>query len=358
VVKIYKIFYENDPNVVYIGQTSRALKERLSGHIYTAKKKLECKTRFYNWIRECGYENLKIFLIYEVEDDKGDHAEIEQIKWHRENGFVVKNQTEGGIGVRKGYKHTEEVCEAASKRNILMGKFKGEKNPFFGKYGKQNHKSIEVHQYSLSGEYIKSFDSINLAGKEFNSWSGRFICRACETGEIAYGYLWSTVKVEKLEPREYSKKIMEESDVDKCFELYQKGFNFSEIEKIIGFNRHQLTRKMKKKFGIDDKHKKNYMEESDIVKAYELYHNGVNVKKIHEMTGFSTSQIKRKLNEKYNLQLENYLIEEHDIAKAAKMYENGISFSQIHKEFRKEMKISKKRITKEIKKYLGIDKKN
>ncbi len=357
-VKIYKIFYENDPNVIYVGQTSRTLKKRLWAHTYTAKKRLDIKTIFYNWIRENGYENLKISLICEVEYERSDEAEIEQIKWHRENGFVLKNQTDGGKGVRKGYKHTEEVCEASSKRNILRGVFKGEKNPFFGKTGKKNHKSIEVHQYALSGEYMKTFESQMLAMKELNLPNNRLISRACKTGEIAYGYLWSTVKLEKLDPRQYRRKPMEESDVDRCFQLYQEGHNLSEIEKITGFGRHQLTRKMKKKFGVEDKHKKKFMNESDIVEAYKLYQNGVSILQIHKITGFSVSQIMKKLKEKYSdLQFEKYIIEEHDIVKAAKMYEEGLSFNQIHKEFRKKMKISRDRITGEIKKYLGIDKK-
>ena len=357
-VKIYKIFYENDPNVVYVGKTSRTLKTRLGAHIHTAKKKLKIKTKFYNWLRENGYENLKISVICEVENDKGDESEIEQIRWHKENGFVVKNQTEGGTGVRKGYKHTEEVCDALSKRNILLGTFKGEKNPFFGKNGKKNHKSVEIHQYSLFGEYIKTFESQNLAAKEgFGPSGNRLLSRACKTGEIAYGYLWSTIKVEKLEPKQYRAKIMEESDVNKCFELYQKGFNFSEIENIIGFSRSQITRKLKKKFGVEDKHKKKYMNESDIEKAFELYQNGASINQIEKMIGFSKTQIWRKLKEKYNLQIENYLLDESVIVKAAKLYESGVSFNKIHKELRKEMKISRDRITLEIKKYLGIDKK-
>lgn len=301
-VKIYKIFYEKDLDTIYIGKTKRTLKERLSAHIHTAKKKINSKTKFYNWIRENGYENLKISLICEVEEINGDEAEIEQIRWHKEKGFEVKNQTEGGTGIRRGYKHTDQVCDAASKRNILRGVFKGEKNPFFGKNGKQNHKSIEVHQYSLSGDYIKTFESQNLAAKEEFGLSGnRLISRACKTGEIAYGYLWSTVKVEKLEPKQYRAKIMEESDVDKCFELYQQGFNFSEIEKITGFKRMQLTRKLKKKYNIEDKHKKNFMNESDIIKAYELYQSGMSVYQIKKITGFSEKQILRKLKENYNI---------------------------------------------------------
>lgn len=100
------------------------------------------------------------------------------------------------------------------------------------------------------------------------------------------------------------------------------------------------------------------MNESDIIEAYKLYQNGISVLQIHKITGFSVSQIMRKLKEKYSdLQFEKYIIEEQDIVKAAKMYEEGLSFNQIHKEFRKKMKISRDRITGEIKKYLGIDKK-
>jgi transcriptional regulator with XRE-family HTH domain len=351
-VKIYKIFYENNPNVVYIGKTEKSLERRFSQHIYNSKKNK--KTKLYNWVSKYGYNDLKISLICEVEIDKGDFAEIEEIRLHKERGFILKNQTNGGDGVRKGYKHTQEVCIKVSERNLLSGIFKGEKNFFFGKTGKKNHKSIETHQYSLNGAYIKSFESQNLITKELGlPWCNRPISKACKTGGVAYGYLWSSIKYDKLEPKRYKRKNMSESDILSAFEMYQNGANFSEIEKRIGFSRHQLTRILKKNFNIDNKYKsKVYMSESDILSAFEMYQNGLTIKEIEKKTGFSGSQIRRKLKNKYNVQFEHFILDESVIVKAAKHYEEGISFNKIYKELNKDVRVSRERLTKKIKEYL------
>jgi transcriptional regulator with XRE-family HTH domain len=348
------MFYENNPNVIYIGKTKHPLNRRFSQHIHAAKKNIK-KTKVYNWIREYGYDGLKINLIREVENDKGDFAEIEEIRLHKERGFILKNQTLGGKGIGKGYKHTEEVRIKCRERSLLSGVFKGERNPFFGKIGNKNHKSIETHQYSLNGDYIKSFESQNLAIKEIGLPSAnRLISRACKTGEIAYGFLWSYIKYDKLEPKGYKLKHMSESDILSAFEMYQKGFSFSEIERRIGFSRTQITNKLKKNFGIDNKFKpKVYMSESDILSAFEMYQKGLTIKEIEKKTGFTNSQIRRKLKNKYNVQFEHFILDESVIAKAAKLYEEGISFNKIHKELNKDIRVSRERLTKKIKEFLN-----
>ena len=98
-VKIYKIFYENNPNVVYIGKTEISLERRFWQHKYNSKKNK--KTKLYNWLSKYGYDDLKISLICEVEKDKGDFAEIEQIRLHKERGFILKNQTNGVMVLKR-----------------------------------------------------------------------------------------------------------------------------------------------------------------------------------------------------------------------------------------------------------------
>jgi transcriptional regulator with XRE-family HTH domain len=146
---------------------------------------------------------------------------------------------------------------------------------------------------------------------------------------------------------------MSESDILSAFEMYQNGANFSEIEKRIGFSRHQLTRILKKNFNIDNKYKsKVYMSESDILSAFEMYQNGLTIKEIEKKTGFSGSQIRRKLKNKYNVQFEHFILDESVIVKAAKHYEEGISFNKIYKELNKDVRVSRERLTKKIKEYL------
>jgi hypothetical protein len=248
--KIYKLLYENNPNVIYIGKTERSIDRRYYEHIYEAKNNRR-KTKLYNWIRKNGYNDLKIFTICEVEKDKEGFAEIEQIKLHKAKGYILKNHTMGGEGIKKGYKHTDEFCKKAKFKSLLSGQFKGQKNPFFGKYGSKNHKSIQTHQYSLNGNYIKSFESQNLAINEIGLPSdNRLISRACKTGEIAYGYLWSYIKYEKLEPKEYKHKNMSEHDTIMAYKMYQKGLSINKISKEIGYSRGQITKRLKNKYKI------------------------------------------------------------------------------------------------------------
>jgi hypothetical protein len=249
-IKIYKLLYEDNPNVIYIGKTARSIDRRYYEHINEAKNNLR-KTKLYNWIRKNGYKDLKIFTICEVEKDKGDFAEMEQIRLHKAKNYILKNLTIGGDGIKKGYKHTEEVCKNAKKRSLLSNNFKGSKNPFYGKSGNKNHKSIETHQYSLDGYYIKSFESQNLAIKEIGlPNANRLISRACKTGEIAYGYLWATIKHDKLQPKQYRCKHMSESDVILSFGMYRKGFSINKIAKETGFSRFQITNKLKKTYSL------------------------------------------------------------------------------------------------------------
>ena len=79
--------------------------------------------------------------------------------------------------------------------------------------GASNKNSKEVHQYSLSGEYIQSFSSVVKAKKEFpcdiyNAAAGRV--------PSAGGYQWRFIKHDKLDS--YS---TESSRINKSKSIYQ-----------------------------------------------------------------------------------------------------------------------------------------
>jgi len=76
--------------------------------------------------------------------------------------------------------------------------------------------------------------------------------------------------------------------------------------------------------------------------------------RLEKKTGFSNSQIRKKLKNKYNVQFEHFILDESVIAKAAKQYEDGISFNKIYKELNKDVRVSRERLTKKIKEYLNI----
>lgn len=78
-------------------------------------------------------------------------------------------------------------------------------NDFKSSPSKYRHKK-QVHQYTLDGKYICSFDSISQAARSFGTTSTRTISCACEKeSRSGYGFRWSFEKYDVLP--EYTKSI-------------------------------------------------------------------------------------------------------------------------------------------------------
>ena len=102
---------------VYIGLTTRLLRERFASHLCVSlsnKKDIHCK--FHNAIRKYGKENFKIEQIDSADSkEELDKKEIYWISYYNsiENGYNMK---EGGFrGV--GYKHSKETRQKISDMN-------------------------------------------------------------------------------------------------------------------------------------------------------------------------------------------------------------------------------------------------
>jgi len=85
----------------------------------------------------------------------------------------------------------ENLCWATPKENTKRAfdelKLKG---PWLGKLGKDNPKSISVNQYSLDGEYIKTYPCIEDVYRERGIKSG-YISAVCKgKSKTALGYKW------------------------------------------------------------------------------------------------------------------------------------------------------------------------
>lgn len=93
-----KIYALKEYHVVrYIGKTINSLESRLSDHLADARKGV--KTHKCNWIRQMldRGEFPSIVLIAEV-DGKGDKEEIAWIRYFRDRGVKLTNNTDGGEG--------------------------------------------------------------------------------------------------------------------------------------------------------------------------------------------------------------------------------------------------------------------
>lgn len=68
--------------------------------------------------------------------------------------------------------HLGKPLSENHKKNLSDSK-KGDKNPMFGKFGKDHAKSKKIYQYDMKGDFIREWENAKIASKELNiSYSG------------------------------------------------------------------------------------------------------------------------------------------------------------------------------------------
>lgn len=209
----YCIYKHTAPNgKVYIGITSRKPHVRwgVAGNKYKNNK------HFYNAIQKYGWDNIKHEILYDgLTAEQAENYE----KWfifihdssNREFGY---NNTLGGEHGTMS-KHTNE--ENSQRGKLLIGN----KNPFYGRKHTEEtrrHLSVvrlnnpsrfelskraglkakeatrkEVSQYTVSGEYIASYESCSdaalfICGKKNGESHIGAVCNG--NRKTAYGYIW------------------------------------------------------------------------------------------------------------------------------------------------------------------------
>lgn len=90
----------------------------------------------------------------------------------KENELTRREKiSEAHKGKHKSEEHIKHISEAKM----------GEKNPMYGKTGKNNPRSKVVTQYSINNEFIKEWDNAKIASEELGiSYAG---IRNCVTGK-------------------------------------------------------------------------------------------------------------------------------------------------------------------------------
>lgn len=173
----YKIYmHKNKVNgKVYIGQTRRELNQRFGkdGSHYVG-----CKL-FYRAIKKYGWNNFEHVLLEENIKDSDTANE-------REMFYIEKyNSTDNNYGynILRGGCYTGDSCDSFTK---------------------------EVHQYTIAGYYMKSYDSITES-EEYTGALSSNICRCCSgASKTAAGYRWSHDRVDylgKMKPNKHAKKV-------------------------------------------------------------------------------------------------------------------------------------------------------
>lgn len=234
-IGIYKITNQLNGKC-YIGQ-SIDIKTRWIQHLYCGKNNFQ-KGKLYPAMFQEGIENFTFEVLEkcDLSQEELNNKERYWIQYYNSfnNGY---NSTPGGQGedswqynpslIRQlwdeGYT-TGEIkqivgCSRSTVNNRLQGyndfntftshqRSCGHNSPFkkleemtekqFQYFGK----IIEVHQYSLLGDYIASYPTLEAAAKAVNGKYPENIgeCFRGNLHQTAYGYQWSKEKVNKMKP--------------------------------------------------------------------------------------------------------------------------------------------------------------
>lgn len=222
---VYK--YTSPSGKGYVGQTINTLKERAK----TNGKGYKGCSLFYKAIQKYGFENFTVEILDEVPIEELDTVEgywIQFCNTLRPSGYNLMEDTKSPVTKKTIYQYDiatgnfiqefNSIAEAANSlglKNVarisacLNGRAKTG-NRYIWSFEKKDHidpqkvpvknEPKEIHQYSLDGNFIKTYSSIGEAAEAVKGT--RNSIKKCARGEYhrAFGYLWSFDKQDKIQP--------------------------------------------------------------------------------------------------------------------------------------------------------------
>ena len=201
----YSVYKHTCPNSkVYIGITRCRVNDRWKnglGYEYQV---------FGRAVRKYGWENITHEVLYEnLTEEEAKKLEIELIeKFDSKNPEHGYNRTDGGDGVH-GYEYPDEVREKMSQsakrmwddpemrehltqhlREISKANVGRKLDPEVVKK-RTEQLSIKVDQYSRTGEYIQTFNSLMDAARSIGKDTNAAIVACCKGKRKSYfGFIW------------------------------------------------------------------------------------------------------------------------------------------------------------------------
>lgn len=164
-----------------------------------------CKNKhFYNAILKYGWNNIQhIILFSDLTEDEANEIEEKLID------EMDLTNPENGYNLHTGGRHHRLSKEARQKiSNRMIGVYVGDKNPFYGRHHTEESLAKfrkRVEQYSIDGEYIRTFDSLTEAS-EILDVDKSSLSKACKGTYKTYaGYQWKLEGSEK-EIKPYKRK--------------------------------------------------------------------------------------------------------------------------------------------------------
>lgn len=193
---------------VYVGQTTKTLKQRIAKHIDDSKREQKIKRPLYSAINKYGADAFFIELIEECNTEEADAREVYWIKKYKSYDIGGYNATIGGKCyepydyqeiaelIKKGFT-TRQIVETVGCCKQLVYRV-AKLNQLKLNSAKHNR---EVRQVSEDGNIINIFDSIYSAARYLNTelhvdtniqTIRKNISRCCRESDRtkAYGYGW------------------------------------------------------------------------------------------------------------------------------------------------------------------------
>jgi len=168
---IYALYDELNPlEYRYIGITSRSIRKRLKGHVKAARRGEGKYDQSYRakWIRKVWRNGSQIGIVSlfttEVNNDSIEEIEQKTVDEYISMGYELTNTAHCSKSFWKGCHHSEESKAKIRKARLgirvpeeIAEKTRGGKNGW----------ATPIYQYSKNGDFIKKYDCISDAYKEF-----------------------------------------------------------------------------------------------------------------------------------------------------------------------------------------------
>ena len=224
---------------VYIGFTSKTLKERWNNHIYASKKK---NYYFYNSINKYGIENFEIIELEKC-------SSIEELKEKEKIWIAIYNSANRNYGYNSTLGGEGLIPNEETRRNLSEIN-KGSKNPMYGKHPTK--------------ETIKKMSEANAGSKNH-----------------FFGKTHTEESIKKMSDAHKGKKLSEE---------HRKKIARGNLGKIV-------SEETRKKMSEKQKNKKSilqYDKENNLIKQWDSFHEITKFTKIHFQNILKVCKNKRK----------------------------------------------------------------
>lgn len=205
----YILYKHTSPSgKVYIGQTSRKpeLRWGSNGVFYKGS------TAFWNAIQKYGWNNIEHKIIaWDLTQEEANLFEKAFIKMYKDKNMsynIAFGGTDGIVGIKRTDETKKKQSIAHKKlwedkeyREKLRNKFVGRKSSMYGKKMLQesrekmsNKKSIPIAQYTLDGEFIRTWKSAREV--QITLGFAENAISACCLGRTkkSHNYIWKRIK--------------------------------------------------------------------------------------------------------------------------------------------------------------------